>query len=169
MKRYADFVDRILSREDLLKKLLVSETADYEIARRVRDAEDSALTGGAAIGDPGAFALVRGGLLYALDAIHDAHVFFQDAKSDLGSYWHGMMHRREGDFDNARYWFRRAGVLPAFAAMHRAASADLPLMAKQPNWDPYLARGRVRAGAFRCGRVARRIGETTARRVRRTI
>ena len=55
------------------------------------------------------FALVRGGLLYAVDAIHEAHAIFQEAKGDLGSYWHGMMHRREGDFDNARYWFRRAG------------------------------------------------------------
>ena len=41
----------------------------------------------------------------------DLERLIQEAKGDLGSYWHGMLHRREGDFDNARYWFRRAGVL----------------------------------------------------------
>ena len=53
--------------------------------------------------------LLEAFLLYALDDIHAAHAIFQEDDSFFGSYGHGMMHRREGDFWNANYWFRRAG------------------------------------------------------------
>jgi hypothetical protein len=53
--------------------------------------------------------LLQGFILYALDDIHAAHSIFQDEDGFFGSYGHGMMHRREGDFWNANYWFRRAG------------------------------------------------------------
>ena len=59
--------------------------------------------------------LIRGGLFYAIDALSAAHEIFQKDSSALGSYWHGMMHRREGDFGNACYWFRTAGKIPALA------------------------------------------------------
>ena len=53
--------------------------------------------------------LLEGFILYALDEIHSAHSIFQEEESFFGSYGHGMMHRREGDFWNANYWLRRAG------------------------------------------------------------
>ena len=94
------------------------------------------------------FALVRGGLFYALDALPEAHAIFQEASDDRGAYWHGMLHRREGDFDNARYWFRRAGVLPFFAEVHREACAHSEAMARQANWDPYLFAGQCEQVRF---------------------
>jgi hypothetical protein len=148
MKTYSDFVDRVFLQEDLLKKLIPSEPLNYEVARRIQSADDAMIAGSRPLKNAGAFALVRGGLLYAVDAIHEAHTIFQDAKGDLGSYWHGMMHRREGDFDNARYWFRRSGVLPVFAEMHRAASESSALMARQSNWDPYLLTGECEQARF---------------------
>jgi hypothetical protein len=148
MKSYSDFVDRVFLQENLLKKLIPSEPLDYEIVRRIQAADDSAIAGNAPLKNAEAFALVRGGLLYAVDAIHEAHAIFQDAKGDLGSYWHGMMHRREGDFDNARYWFRRSGVLPVFSEMHRAASETATVMARQSNWDPYLFTGECEQARF---------------------
>ncbi len=46
-----------------------------------------------------------------LDRSHDVS---QSLTSAEGSYWHGMMHRREGDFWNAKYWFRKVGKHPVF-------------------------------------------------------
>lgn len=148
MKTYSDFVDRILREDGLLKKLLPTEPLNYDLLLKLRAADDATLSGERTIGKPKAFSLVRGGLLYALDDIDAAHKIFQDSPSDLGSYWHGIMHRREGDFDNARYWFRRAGALPIFDAMHRAASEHSADMAKQPSWDPYLFTGQCEQARF---------------------
>jgi hypothetical protein len=65
--------------------------------------------------DPVKRRLLEGFILYALDDIHAAHSIFQDEDGFFGSYGHGMMHRREGDFWNANYWFRRAGKRPGIS------------------------------------------------------
>lgn len=38
-----------------------------------------------------------------------SHAISQEIDSAEGSYWHAIMHRTEGDFSNAKYWYRRAG------------------------------------------------------------
>lgn len=138
MAKYSEFIDRILRTSDLLKKLTPTEPLDWRLPGEIREAGDSTIFGDKVVKHAG---LVRGGLLYAVDALDAAHAFFQDDPSDLGSYWHGMMHRREGDFDNARYWFRRAGRLPIFAKLHVASCEVSATMAKQDNWDAYLLTG----------------------------
>jgi hypothetical protein len=141
MATFSDFIDRLLLNPDLLKKLTPSEPLSWELPAKIRDASDEVLSGGKEFADRKTFALVRGALFYAVDALDAAHRIFQDEPGDPGSYWHGMMHRREGDFDNARYWFRRAGSLPIFDRMHAAAADASANMAKQPSWDPYLLTG----------------------------
>ena len=46
-----------------------------------------------------------------VDDLERSHTISQSVESSIGSYVHGIMHRREGDFSNAKYWFRRAGSL----------------------------------------------------------
>ncbi len=59
------------------------------------------------------------GLWLVAGDIHRSHSISQDIGSAEGSFWHGIMHRREGDFGNAKYWFRRVGSHPVFEQIGR--------------------------------------------------
>ena len=39
----------------------------------------------------------------------EAHRLAQDVNTPDGAWVHAYLHRREGDADNARYWYQRAG------------------------------------------------------------
>ena len=54
------------------------------------------------------------GLWLVAGDIHRSHDLSQDLPSAEGSFLHGIMHRREGDFGNSKYWFRRVGSHPVF-------------------------------------------------------
>jgi hypothetical protein len=145
---YSDFVDRLFLNPDLFTKLFPSEPLNWEWSSKIREASDETISGGAPIRDAGMFALVRGALLCAADALDPAHRIFQEDSTSLGSYWHGIMHRREGDFENARHWFRTAGQLPSFGKMQQAAGPESPTMARQETWDPYLFTGMCEQAKF---------------------
>ncbi|HWD39556.1 MAG TPA: hypothetical protein VG944_11955 [Fimbriimonas sp.] len=55
---------------------------------------------------------LKAGLWLYVDDLDRSHRISQGIDTSLGSWWHGIMHRREGDFSNSKYWFRRAGTLP---------------------------------------------------------
>jgi hypothetical protein len=50
------------------------------------------------------------GLWLVHDFLDESHTISQNIETPTGSFWHGIMHRREGDFSNARYWLRRVGA-----------------------------------------------------------
>lgn len=56
------------------------------------------------------------------DFLHESHELSQKIETPTGSFWHAIMHRREGDFSNAKYWFRRCANHPALPAI--AARVD---------------------------------------------
>jgi hypothetical protein len=74
-------------------------------------------------------------LLLTAGDIETAHRIAQESSSANGAYVHGMIHRIEDDFDNARYWFFRAGVHPASPEIYRRAAANSHRIAEHPTWD----------------------------------
>ncbi|MEM1445800.1 MAG: hypothetical protein AAGF84_07090 [Planctomycetota bacterium] len=55
------------------------------------------------------------GLYLYLDDLDTAHGHAQNDATPTGSFWHAIVHRREGDFDNARYWYAKAAHHPAMS------------------------------------------------------
>lgn len=59
------------------------------------------------------------GLWLIAGDIEASHTISQSIENPEGSYLHGIMHRREGDFSNAKYWFRRVGKHALFERIDR--------------------------------------------------
>lgn len=77
--------------------------------------------------------------------LDESHRLSQGIVSAEGSFWHGIMHRREGDYANAKYWFRRVGDHPIYGPLGEAARA-IAAMGDGPaaravearvGWDPF--------------------------------
>lgn len=102
------------------------------------------------------FDCLRSGLHLWNDDLDRAHRIAQAIPTATGGYWHGIMHRREGDFGNAGYWFRYVGAHPAFPAVldaARQAAARFPggrlaaRLAGAGGWDPFAFVDACRDGA----------------------
>jgi hypothetical protein len=57
--------------------------------------------------------LAKIGLHLLNDDLNTSHRLAQSLEGDpTADYWHAIIHRREGDYGNARYWFARVGSHP---------------------------------------------------------
>ena len=76
------------------------------------------------------------------DNYQAAHDLVQHEENPTAYALHGIVHRREGDFDNAKYWFRRTGHHPAYDKLQVRASAWLgQLLSRNSLADPAAAQG----------------------------
>ena len=84
------------------------------------------LTAGNVQQEPYALA-VKAGLHLFNESLDKSHTISQEITNNAGSYWHGLMHRMEGDYSNAKYWFADAGHYPANTALITSVRDYLPM------------------------------------------
>lgn len=70
------------------------------------------------------------------DFLGTSHTISQSIETASGSFWHAIMHRREGDFLNAKYWYRRVGMHPAL----RTIAARINVLTESMPADKHLFR-----------------------------
>jgi hypothetical protein len=104
------------------------------------------------------------GLWLYHDFLDESHGVSQEIDTVEGSYWHGILHRREPDFDNAKYWFRRVGSHAIGAALESAArrlAAGEPqdrsfgFLMSQTSWDHFRFVDLCKEAAARRGALER--------------
>jgi hypothetical protein len=119
-----------------------------DVGEKLRALTDAVLFDQRRVVDADMARCCHAGLWLLHDFLDESHAISQDIATPSGSYWHGIMHRREPDFGNAKYWFRRVGrhsVFPLLLESARALSKSSPPAAASrlsrlvdaDSWDPF--------------------------------
>ena len=131
--------------------VLSTSQIDAELKTALRESRVSA-----AVGD-----LFRAGAYLWHDHLDASHEIAQHIETADGSLLHGMMHRREPDYANAKYWFRRVSAHPSFLSLavrtgdllEKADESDLQSrLLPNKTWDSFAFVDAVedaRGGQFR--------------------
>jgi hypothetical protein len=81
------------------------------------------------------------GLWLYFDCFDESHQLADSCENSDGYFWHGIVHRREGDSGNAAYWFRKTGAHPVYSPLAAKAAMitrEFPAAEfRVGDWDPY--------------------------------
>ena len=121
-------------------------TPNRVVADQLRSLDTAALFGEQSVTDHEMASCCIAGLWLLHNFLDESHTISQNIDTTTGSYWHGIMHRREPDFSNAKYWFRRVDnheIFPALCsgvselARRRGTDKRTAFLATQSQWDPF--------------------------------
>jgi hypothetical protein len=140
--RYAPLIAELL--RDPWVPPLDAGMANQEIRDRLEALASNDIFAPRRVRDRGMADACRAGLWLYHNFLDESHAISQELHTPTGSYWHALMHRREPDFSNAAYWFRRVGTHPVYEPLCRDAAelsaSSLPSAAflrTQSTWDPF--------------------------------
>jgi hypothetical protein len=80
------------------------------------------------------------------NCLDESHKISQSLPTPEGSFWHAIMHRREGDFGNSKYWFHQVGRHTVFKPLWTQArtlvqrekeNPSITFLNHQREWDPF--------------------------------
>lgn len=103
-----------------LPKLRVGESLGVP-KEELSELKVSDIFDGIAVGDEEMALCCLSGVQLLHAELDVSHRICQSVKTTTGSYWHGIVHRREGDFENSKYWFRKVGEHPIHSDLAKAA------------------------------------------------
>lgn len=104
-----------------LNELVVGDKGNSAAAAVLESLSSRELIDGPIISPADADAVLAG-LWLRHDWLEPAHRIAQQIESASGSLWHAIIHRREGDFSNSKYWYRRTEKHPIFDTLTARAS-----------------------------------------------
>jgi len=117
--------------------------AARNILKDIHQLSDEALFGGTIENSDMALA-ARAGLILAAGGWDEAHRIVQELDTPEAQYWHAIVHRREPDSSNAKYWFRQVGHHPVMDQLVVILSGPegpdktvLQQLTKSEKWDPF--------------------------------
>jgi hypothetical protein len=105
-----------LAKDNAYTQLVVTGNGNEEAAKRLRSLKPDQLLIKPVVSQADAEALLSGLWLWH-DWLDSSHTISQSVHTPTGSFWHAIMHRREGDFGNAKYWYARCTSHPVLATM----------------------------------------------------
>lgn len=122
---YPEAIQKLIDRPDLLGEL-VPRTKGAATVKAELDALK--------VGSGDMAACVRAALYLCFNFLDESHTISQGIHTAEGSYWHAIMHRREPDSSNAKYWFKRVGHHPVFDELSKL---DAVQQALGDRYDPF--------------------------------
>lgn len=106
---------KVLEQRKSQQSLFPKSTWDTELEQKIEELKR--------FGTSTEIITVIAGLHLCNDNLHLSHSYAQKIEHDAtGAYWHGIMHRMEQDYWNAKYWFRQAGKHPVMSKVQQRAA-----------------------------------------------
>ena len=141
--KYSTNIEALLREQHLTP--LDAGTPDSSVIEQLDNAFLERLFGKEIITNKTSARLCVAGLWLLHNHLEECHKIAQSIKTSDGSYWHAIMHRREGDFLNSKYWFRRVSEHEIFPELLKKAKkvvtqgdpeSQINVLVTQSQWDP---------------------------------